>query len=188
MNRRIVGLIALAVAAKGASAQESLLPSTGWGTGLAVAAWSFNKPVAQSGGGLQAVTQVAVPFRMRSLFGSWNVDLSGAGAAGAALYKTTSTGENGEEEEEMRVVSLFGPTDLKLRLTGPVVSENFIVTLGLNIPTGKVGLSSDETLALQVLGSPALRMPVAAFGTGAGATLGAIKAFEGEEWAIAIGG
>jgi hypothetical protein len=186
VRRALAGLIAVAVVAARAGGQEALLPNTGWGTGIAVAAWGFSKDVAQSGGGLQGVTQVAVPFRLRALFGRWTVDLSGAGAAGAAFYKQAQDSSS-DEGDDMRVVSLYGPTDLKLRFTGPVVGDNLIVTLGLNLPTGKVGLNSDETLALQVLGAPALQMPVATLGTGAGATVGAIRAFDGEDWAIAIG-
>jgi hypothetical protein len=194
MKRAMIGLVALSLVVREAQAQETLLPGVGGGGGVGVSAWMFSKPVAQSGGGLQAAMQVAVPFRVRALFGRWTVDLSGAGAAGAALYKSNTSSSDGSssggggDEEEMRVVSLIGPTDLKLRMTGAVLSENLILTLGLNLPTGKVGLSADETLALQVLGAPALAMPVGSLGTGAGATIGAIRAFEGDEWALAIGG
>ncbi|MDA1082179.1 MAG: hypothetical protein O2973_10970 [Gemmatimonadetes bacterium] len=84
--------------------------------------------------------------------------------------------------------TIFGPTDVKLRVTGPVVGDNLLVTIGLNLPTGKVRLDGDETTTLQALGAPALRMPIGAFGTGAGATIGAIRAFEGDDWAVAVGG
>ena len=188
MKRLLVAFLVVAGAASRGLGQEALLPGTGWGTGIGVAAWGFSKAVAQSGGGLQGVTQVAVPFRLQVAFGRWTVDLSGAGAAGAALYKqAASQDSSGEEGDDMRVVTLYGPTDLKLRFTGPVVGENLLLTVGINLPTGKVGLNSDETIALQALGAPALQMPVGAFGTGAGATVGAVRAFDGEDWAVALG-
>jgi hypothetical protein len=184
-------LATLVIAASSLPAQDALLPSASWGGGLNLSAWYFTTPLVQSGGNLQAVTQVAVPFRIQALFGRFSVDLSGAGAAGAALFKASGEpggeGEGGDGEEEMRVVSLFGPTDLKLRVTGPIVGDNLVATLGLNLPTGKVGMNSEETEAMQVLGAPALRMPVASFGTGAGVTLGAIRAFEFDSWALALG-
>lgn len=179
----VIGVVgALAIGASNAAAQDALLPTAAWGSGVGLSAWYFSTPLPQSGGALQAVTQVAVPFRIRAVFGRFGMDISGAGAAGAALFKS---GEG--EDEEMRVVTLFGPTDLKLRLTGPVVGDNLVATLGVNIPTGKVGMNSEETEALQIIGAPSLRMPVASFGTGAGVTLGLIRAFNFDSWALALG-
>jgi hypothetical protein len=190
MMRPLALMLAVALVAPAASGQDALLPSASWGTGLGISGWYFSKPLGPDGGGLQAVAQVAVPFRIRAVFGRWSMDLSGAGAAGSALFKVAAPGGGeggGEGGDEMRIASLFGPTDLKLRLTGPIVGENLVATLGLNIPTGKVGLNAEETDALQVLGAPALRMPVASFGNGAGATLGVIKAFDLTDWALALG-
>jgi hypothetical protein len=186
MKPSTAALIAVAVASSTLGAQDALLPSTGWGTGIGISAWNFSTPIPQAAGNLQAVAQVAIPFRVRAVFGRWSMDLSGAGAAGAALFKQESSGGS-EGEEELSVASLFGPTDLKLRLTGPIVGDNFVATLGLNIPTGKVGMTGEETNALQAIAAPALRMPVASFGTGAGATLGVIRAFQMTNWALALG-
>lgn len=183
MMRRI--LAALALGAATAGAQESLLPSAGGGMGISLSAWHFAKAIPQAGGDLADVVEFSVPFRVRASLGRWGVDLSGAGAAGAAHFslKPTGGGEGGD-----RATTLFGPTDVKLRLSGPIVGDNWLATLGLTIPTGKVGLSGDETSTLQAIGAPALRMPVAALGTGAGGTVGLIRAFQGDEWAFAVGG
>jgi hypothetical protein len=182
MKKTLGMIIALTVGASNAIAQDALLPTAAWGSGIGIAGWYFSTPLPQAGGALQAVTQVAIPFRVKAVFGRFSMDVSGAGAAGAALFKS---GEG--EDEEMRVVSLFGPTDVKLRLTGPIVGDKFVATLGLNLPTGKVNMNGEETEALQILGAPALRMPVASFGTGAGLTFGLIRAFEFEDWALALG-
>ena len=50
-----------------------------------------------------------------------------------------------------------------------------------------MGLNADETTALQAISAPALRMPLGSFGSGGGATVGLIRAFEGDDWAVAIG-
>jgi hypothetical protein len=186
----IIALVA--GAAPALAAQEALLPSTGWGMGVSVSAWHFSTPVPQSGGGLADIAEVAIPFRVRTVFGRWSFDLSGAGAAGAAHFQTIPSAQGSQagpagDEGGDRLVSIYGPTDLKLRLTGPLVGDNLLFTAGVNLPTGKVALNADETSALQAIGAPAVRMPVGAFGTGTGFTLGLIKAFEGDDWAVALG-
>lgn len=198
-RRLAVALAALATSVAGA--QESLLPSTGWAIGSGLHAWHFSTPLPQTGGSLADVAEAAIPFRVRSAFGRWSIDLSGAGAFGAARFAATadstleatvsadsSVGGDESDSAEDRIVSIFGPTDVKLRVTGPLFSDNFLLTLGFNLPSGKVGLDGDETSALQAIGAPALAMPVAAFGTGAGYTVGFIRAFDGDEWAVAVGG
>lgn len=173
-------------------AQEALLPTAGWGLGSSISAWHFTKPIPQSGGALANIVEVAVPFRIRAAFGRWSFDLSGAGAVGAVHLTANApargdTASGGGDGGGDRLVTIAGATDVKLRLTGPIVGNNLLLTVGLNLPTGKIGLNSDETSALQAVAAPALRMPIGAFGTGAGATVGVIRAFEGDDWAIALG-
>jgi len=183
VTRRLTYLIAtLAVCGTTAGAQESLLPAGGWGVATAISAWHFSTPIPQAAGRVANVVEAAVPFRMRGTVGRWSVDLSGAGAVGAVHF---SAGDDGQGED--RAVTIAGPTDVKLRLTGPLFSDALQLTAGFNLPVGKTGLDADETSALQVVGAPALRMPIGAFGTGAGMTLGFVRAFEGEDWAIALG-
>jgi hypothetical protein len=183
MTRRSLTIVtALVLCAAPARAQESLLPSTGWGVATALSAWHFSTAIPQAAGRVADVAEAAVPFRLRGNIGRWSVDLSGAAAVGAVHFTAGDT-QNGED----RAVSIAGPTDVKLRLTGPLFSDALQLTAGFNLPSGKVGLDADETSALQVIGAPALRMPIGAFGTGAGMTLGVVKAFEGEDWAVAFG-
>ncbi len=183
-RRTMTVLTALALAAPGARAQETLLPSTGWGVATAINLWHFTKAIPQSSGAVADVAEVALPFRLRANVGRWSVDLSGAAAYGAVHL---AAGSSGDGEGEDRLVSIAGPTDVKLRLTGPLYGDALQLTAGINLPTGKVGLNADETGALQAVAAPALRMPIASFGAGPGLTLGFVKAFEGEDWAVAIG-
>lgn len=190
MTRRLAGLVAATVfAAASAPAQESLLPSTGWGMGFGLSAWHFTTAIPQASGAVADVAEVAIPFRVRAVAGRWSVDLSGAGAFGAVhltANQSTSSGQGGNDNGD-RAVTIGGPTDVKLRITGPVIGDNTLVTIGVNLPSGKVGLNADETSALQAIGAPAMHMPVGAFGAGAGATLGAIRVIQGEDWALAVG-
>jgi hypothetical protein len=189
MTRHLAGIMAaLLLAAPTLRAQEALLPATGWGMGLAISGWHLATPIPQASGAVADVAEVAFPFRIRGVLGRWSVDLSGAGALGAVhltadpSQSSSATGNNSD-----RVTSIAGPTDVKLRITGPIIGDNTLVTAGVNIPSGKVGLNTDETTALQAVGAPAMHMPIGAFGTGAGATLGIIQVIQGEDWAIAIG-
>ncbi|MDP1890122.1 MAG: hypothetical protein Q8K55_04455 [Gemmatimonadaceae bacterium] len=182
MTRHTMLAAATLACGAAAGAQETLLPRAGWGVGTALSAWHFSTAIPQASGAVANVVEAAVPFRVLGNIGRWSVDLSGAGAVGAVHF---AAGEEGDGDD--RAVTIAGPTDVKLRFTGPLLSDALQLTAGLNLPVGKVGLNAEETSALQVLGAPALRMPVAAFGTGAGMTLGIIRAFEGEDWAIAVG-
>jgi len=189
--RRLGVLIATAtLVATSAQAQESLLPRTGWGVAFGLQAWHLDKAIPQQAGAVADVAEVAIPFRVRATAGRWNFDLSGAGAYGAVhLTANTSDASSGQGSGDSgdRLVTIGGPTDVKLRFTGPVVGDNTLVTIGLNLPTGRVALDADETAALQAIGAPAMRMPVGAFGMGAGATIGVIQVVQGDGWALALG-
>ena len=92
MRRRDGWVIALtmAVAARSAGAQEALLPSTGWGSGASLTVWHLSTPLPQSGGGLVDIAEFAVPFRIRTVWGKFGVDLSGAGVAGGAHFTASN--------------------------------------------------------------------------------------------------
>lgn len=162
-----------------ARAQSSLVPSTGWRLGPTVSAWHFDTPLPQPGGAVADVAEAAIPMRLSAARRGWTADLTGAVAYGAVHVQ--------DGEDEGRLLSVAGPTDLRLRVTGPVIGDATMLTVGLNLPTGRTGLSSDETNALQVLAAPGLQMPVTAFGMGFGATLGLVRAFQGDGWAVAVG-
>ncbi len=181
-------IVALLLATPALRAQETLLPTAGGGVGFALSAWHFSTAIPQASGAVADVAEVAVPFRVRAALGRWSVDLTGAGAYGA-VHLTATPGASGSQSGGSgdRVVTIAGPTDVKLRLTGPIIGDNTLITAGVNIPSGKVGLNTDETAALQAIGAPALHMPIGAFGAGAGATLGVIQVIQRDDWAIAIG-
>jgi hypothetical protein len=166
-------------------AQESLLPSTSWGFSGVISEWHFAKPIATSGGGIADVAQAAAPFQVRATIAErFTFDVTGAYAS-AAIH-TQSTKGDGETEDN--IVLLNGPTDMRVRLSGPLVGDNLLFTAGVNLPTGISHLNNDQTNVLQAVGAPALRMPVSSYGVGAGGTFGIVGATERAGWAIALGG
>lgn len=186
MRRYLVAalVIPLAGTASVASAQDNLLPSTSWGVVPIASGWHFAKPIATSIGAVQDVAQAAVPFQVRIGIGSrWNFDVTGAYASAAIhIIGDSLTGT------EDRVPMLTGPTDVKVRLSGPLIGDNIVVTAGVNAPTGITRLDNDQTAVLQTVGAPALHMPIGAYGTGTGGTLGVIGVAEAAGWVLALGG
>ena len=191
MRRALWLTAALAAASAPALAQETLLPSTAWGFAPIIAGWHFSAPLRQTGGSIQDVAQVAVPFRVSAMFGGrWRFDVTGAYAAGAIHLAKSDSGAGGNGSgsgsgDNVRL--LAGPTDVKLRVSGPLAGDALVLTAGVNIPTGTTKLNSDQTSVIQAIGAPALHMPVASYGTGTGATLGVVSATQRGDWALAFG-
>jgi hypothetical protein len=196
--KRAIMAIAMSTALATAHAQDVLLPTTSWGFVPVVAGWHFNTPVAQSSGAVSDVAQIAVPFRVSfRLGGQWSADITGAYATSAIhMAKSDSSGGNGGNGNGGNgngggggdaVQVLSGPTDLKLRVTGPIHGDALQMTFGLNIPTGTTKLSSDQTAVLEATAAPALHMPVASYGTGFGGTIGVVSAVETGDWTLAFG-
>jgi hypothetical protein len=177
----VIAAIALGAAINPVRAQDVLLPTTSWAFVPVIAAWHFNTPVSQTSGGVADVAQVAVPFKVRfGLGGAWSADITGAYATSAVHIAKSSTDDD-------KVLTLSGPTDLKLRVTGPVKGDALQMTFGLNIPTGTTRMTADQTSVLEAAGAPALHMPVAAYGSGLGGTVGIVSAIERGDWAFALG-
>lgn len=170
------GTLAMTIAR--AAGAQSLLPSMGWGVSPSISVWHFATPIPQPSGAVADVAETVLPFRVRASRGAWHVDLSGAGVFGAVHV-------SGKDDD--RLITVGGPTDVKVRVAGPIFTDATQLTIGLNVPTGKVGLNVDQTATVQALAAPALQLPVGTFGNGAGATIGLLHAFQGDGWALALG-
>jgi len=177
--RRLAMALAAACLPAIAGAQDALLPQTSWGLAPIYSSWNLNTAI---GGGrtVRDVSEFAVPFRARTTLGdNWSMDVSGAFASGQVNIR--------ESDGSLSKLALGGVTDIKLRASGNLAGDALLLTLGLNLPTGATKLGGDQTTALQALGAPALRLPVGAFGTGAGATVGLVGGFQREQWAYGLG-
>ena len=191
--RRLMILALVATWTGTAAAQDVLVRSTAWGFAPVVSGWHFSTPLMQPAGAIQDVAEAAMPFHIRTTAfdDKWTFDITGAYAAGAIhLTSGDSSGGGGSGNGgggNSKVLLLNGPTDVKLRVTGPLISESLMLTLGVNLPTGLTGLDADQSSVLEAIAAPALGMPVSAFGTGPGATIGLIRAFQAGDWALALG-
>jgi len=178
----------LLAAARPLSAQGRLVGTRSASLGPVYETWSFADPVQQStfdNAGNARVTgasQWSVPIGVVVPLGTrWSFDLSGAFASGQVDLEGT------DPSLDTDGYALSGLTDVKLRLTGPLAGDNVLVTLGLNVPTGKTELDAEELSALRVLAAPALSFQTPALGTGLGGTTGIVLARQFGGWAWAFG-
>lgn len=185
MRRRVAVLFAVVMLATSSavSAQVNLLPSTAWGFAPIVSGWHFTTPLVTPTGKVQDVAQAAIPFQVRVKAGAWAFDLTGAYAAGAA--HTTSPSADSSDDG---LALLAGPTDMKVRMSGPLIADRLVLIAGINLPTGATRLDADELNVLQTVSAPGLAMPVASYGMGTGGTLGLIDVAETAGWTLAFGG
>jgi hypothetical protein len=178
----ISSAILLLATAAATPAQVNLLPSTAWGFAPIASGWHFTTPLTTPAGKVQDVAQVAVPFQVRVDAGAWTFDVTGAYAAGAVHIPSASADSSDD------VALLAGPTDVKVRVSGPLVGDQLLVTAGINLPTGTTGLDAEQLNVLQTVSAPGLAMPIAAYGTGTGGTLGLIEVMQAAGWTVALGG
>ena len=180
--RRLIVMLGLATSSV-ASAQVNLLPSTAWGFAPTLAGWHFATPLSTSAGKLQDVVQAVTPFQFRAGAGAWTFDLTGAYAA-SAIHIASSNSSDDEDD----IGLLAGPTDVKLRVSGPLIDERLLLIAGVNLPTGTTRLNADQLNVLQAVSAPGLAMPAPAYGMGAGGTLGLIDVVQTGGWTLAFGG
>ena len=151
--------------------------------------WSFGDGLYQTtlAGGdsvrIESASQLTVPISLTVPLGErWSVDLSGAYASGTVSLAARDT------SLALDRYAVNGLTDLRLRATGRVIGDNVIVTLGINVPTGKTSLNGEEFSAMRVLAAPAFGFQTPTLGLGAGGTAGIVYAREAAGWAWAVGG
>ncbi len=151
--------------------------------------WSFGNdalPLPDLGGGTASVksaSQLSFPISVQVPIGErWTVDAASAYASGTVKLDAPDP-VSGESR-----YTLSGMTDVRLRATGRVLGDDLLLTFGVNLPTGKTKLDSDEFSALRVLAAPALSFQSPVLGTGTSGTLGLVYAREAAGWAWAFGG
>jgi hypothetical protein len=136
----------------------------------------------QAGGTLAGVGQAVVPLALTARIGGWRVDASTAWTQNAVGFLSPLDDLNGGQ-----LTHQSGLTDSRLRATGPILGDKWRLTVGVNLPTGARQLDAEAGTTMQMIAAPALQMPVAALGMGAGGTAGLLRAFGGEAWAAALG-
>lgn len=85
--------------------------------------------------------------------------------------------------------TISGLTDTQVRGNLVLGNDNVVLTGGVNLPTGKSTVATDQRLAAGLIGSDFLAFPIAQMGTGFGGTGGiAIALPLGNDWNFGFGG
>lgn len=177
-------------AATGVGAQERLVGRQSGGLGMSAEGITF------AGAGLRqynfggldsariaSVRQVSMPITAAMTVGAdWRLDLT-------ALYSTSTVTyrEAGTTASE-RSATLGGVSDVRLRATGTVLRDVLVLTAGINVPTGRTALTTNEFAVLRIMAAPSLGLGSTPVGAGASGTMGLVYARRLGPWATAVGG
>ncbi|MGZ8470418.1 MAG: hypothetical protein ACXW61_12500 [Gemmatirosa sp.] len=184
----VIATVAVSASATALAAQERLVGARTVSASPSFESWSFG-----GGGAPQPGLGIAGDVRVRSasqrtlpvsvvvpLAARWTLDFATAYTSGVVTLAPDGAGRT----ERLR---LDGFADVRMRAVGRLVGDNVLVTLGANLPTGRASLDTQALGALRVLAAPALALPAAAVGGGAGGTLGLVLARRVGGWALATG-
>lgn len=98
----------------------------------------------------------------------------------ATAFASTTTSAGGASS------SISGLTDTQVR-ANYAFGQNMVLTLGLNVPTGKSSVSNAEVVAAQAIGIDFFTYPVPSYGSGLGGTLGVAFAGSAGDWDLGAG-
>lgn len=132
---------------------------------------------------LKGIQQYSIPVSLVMPVGSrWSVDLQSALVQSRLTWR-----ETGSQAAAQHSATLSGMTDVRIRATGRLLDDAFVLTAGVNLPTGQTELNADAMTVLRATAAPALGLGVPPVGTGPAATLGMVYAGEWQGWAVAMG-
>jgi hypothetical protein len=185
----VASAIGTGAAVSTAAAQGRLVGNRTSTVGVIYEGWNFGDGVYQTpvGGGdsvrIESGSQLTMPISLIVPLGQrWGVDVSGAYTKGTVSLASRDPALNVDR------YNVNGLTDLRVRATGRLSGDNVILTVGVNLPTGKTSLNSEEFSAMRILAAPAFSFQTPTLGLGAGATAGIVVARQLAGWAWALGG
>ncbi|NNF38136.1 MAG: hypothetical protein HKN71_05685, partial [Gemmatimonadetes bacterium] len=162
-------------------AQTALVDPRIFAVSPSVQDWVFSDPVRTDSLAISRAGQVSVPVSLSfTPARNWRVDVSGGYTVGRIVLVDASS-------DSEFTIPLNGPTDAKIRAIGSMLGERIWLTMGVNLPTGRTGLSDDEAVAIRALGAPALRMATPALGRGAGFIIGPVITSRIAGWSVGMG-
>lgn len=172
-----------------AAAQERLVGSRSIAVGASFDRISFTGDgLSQSGfAGLDttrvnSTDQFTLPVAASSpLAGNWRLDLTTLYGSGRVQFNDP-TAAGGSQ-----TATLSGLSDVRLRATGPLLRDNVVLTVGLNLPSGRTALNNAQFGTLRILSAPALGLGSSPVGAGMSGTVGLVFAQQVGEWAVAYG-
>lgn len=135
--------------------------------GVQFSSWSVNE---------DRLTQMALPVSFRMPMGEEG-----------QLYVSTSPAFSGLKRDSLDH-SLNGLTDVRIGGNRFLFNHNWLLTFGVNLPTGKSALDPLEELKVwRELVQPAFHFPVAVYGQGLDVNLGLSTAYELGDWMLGAG-
>lgn len=91
-------------------------------------------------------------------------------------------------EEDSTISELYGLTDTQVRANYQLLMERFVLTLGVNAPSGQYQVNDEQQMAAGIIGNDFLFFPISSMGNGTSATAGAAFAFQLLNWNLGVGG
>lgn len=130
----------------------------------------------QAGLGIKSVSEVAVPIALLwSASPRLTVDLGGWYASASRKGDSTTS-------------TISGLTDFQLRGVYQLAPDLAVLTVAVNLPTGKTKLANEQLLTAGAIASDLLPYPVANFGSGFNVTSGVALAVPVSGWALGLAG
>jgi len=173
-------LAALVCAPSRVAAQRLLLDETRITLAPAFQSIRFGQALAQDSLRVTGLTQFSTQFSASvPITSAWKLDVTvGYGTSAVTAADSARVSRN---------QSLSGLTDTRLRISGQPFGEAMTIVVGVNAPTGRTKLTSEDVAALRVVGAPVFRLAVPTLGVGPGGSAGIVYAFRAAGWAIGAG-
>lgn len=168
VSSRVAGSVALATVCAGPARAQSWIDSE-LRAAPQLTQYHFGSPTSET------VSQLAVPiFVTVPIDERFTVDV---GTSFASTRVTSSAGTS----------AITGLTDTQLRGNLALGSDFVVLTLGLNLPTGRSTVTLDQFRAAGLIGNDFLGFPISSMGTGLAVTAGAAVARPFGEWNLGAG-
>ncbi len=130
----------------------------------------------KAGLGVKSVTEVAVPFVV-----VWPATPSLSFDLGGRYASLNYTADSGKS-------TISGLTDIQARGVYQVIPDKVVLTVAVNLPTGKTELTNAQVPAAGAIASDMIPFPVSNFGSGFNVTSGLSLAVPVGGWAIGAAG
>lgn len=167
---RSLAAVATAVALSGAPLDAQIANSSVLG------APTYTTLTFGSGASSRSVSQLAVPLVLIMPFGErFSVDVSTAYASSSVRADDSTTSE------------ISGLTDTQIRANLRVGSDNVLLTVGLNVPTGQYSVPEAQQEAAGQIGNDFLFYPISSMGNGLAMTGGVAYVRPFGNWNIGAG-
>ncbi|MBI2797358.1 MAG: hypothetical protein HYX65_11720 [Gemmatimonadetes bacterium] len=99
----------------------------------------------------------------------------------ATAFASTTTSSGGASS------TIGGLTDTQVRGNYAIRGDNMVLTIGLNVPTGKATIDNTQVVAAQAIGIDFYTYPVPSYGSGLAGTVGLAFAGTAGDWELGAG-